>query len=195
MTTQGISQSVDIFQLVREVPFPDVQQAFNGQKVKRGKIFCPFHDEKTPSFHIYDDGYKCFGCGEYGDSANFVARLERVSNFEAARLITQKLDLPFNRPQTLEEEQSLKEKTSKINMGKLYERLEEKAFLKMANFRSLVLNIMAVVDFDELEPDTLRAINLLPQIEDNIRILTTGSSEERLSLLREGELSRWAKIK
>jgi DNA polymerase I-like protein with 3'-5' exonuclease and polymerase domains len=32
-----------------------------------GKILCPFHQEKTPSCHLYADGhYHCYGCGEYG---------------------------------------------------------------------------------------------------------------------------------
>jgi len=32
-----------------------------------GKILCPFHDEKTPSCHLYADGhYHCFGCGAHG---------------------------------------------------------------------------------------------------------------------------------
>jgi DNA primase len=29
---------------------------------------CPFHGEKTPSFHVYEDGhYHCFGCNAHGD--------------------------------------------------------------------------------------------------------------------------------
>src|SRR5262249_39123757 len=32
-----------------------------------GKILCPFHVEKTPSCHLYDDGhYYCYGCPRYG---------------------------------------------------------------------------------------------------------------------------------
>lgn len=28
---------------------------------------CPYHVEDTASLHVWDDHYKCFGCGEYGD--------------------------------------------------------------------------------------------------------------------------------
>ena len=33
---------------------------------------CPFHDEKTPSFCVKHDMYKCFGCGVSGDAVQFV---------------------------------------------------------------------------------------------------------------------------
>lgn len=36
------------------------------------KILCPFHDEKTPSMNLYEDSYKCYGCGAQGDIINFV---------------------------------------------------------------------------------------------------------------------------
>jgi len=33
---------------------------------------CPFHDERTGSFHIFKDNhYKCFGCGAYGSAIDF----------------------------------------------------------------------------------------------------------------------------
>jgi len=30
------------------------------------KILCPFHEEQTPSCHIVDDRFWCFGCGRQG---------------------------------------------------------------------------------------------------------------------------------
>lgn len=46
---------------------------------------CPFHGEKTPSFHV-DDGkgyYYCFGCGAKGDAITFVQQIDNVSFVEA----------------------------------------------------------------------------------------------------------------
>jgi DNA primase len=39
---------------------------------------CPFHGERTPSFHVYteDKHYKCYGCGEHGDVFKFLQKLQ-----------------------------------------------------------------------------------------------------------------------
>ena len=39
---------------------------------------CPFHSEKTPSFHVYPDSrrFKCFGCGARGDVFEFLKRFD-----------------------------------------------------------------------------------------------------------------------
>ena len=48
-----------------------------GFNIQRGNfIFCPFHNEKTPSLKLYDGnrGFYCFGCGEHGSVIDFVMR-------------------------------------------------------------------------------------------------------------------------
>ncbi|MBF0181906.1 MAG: DNA primase [Magnetococcales bacterium] len=45
---------------------------------------CPFHNEKTPSFHVRPDrGFKCFGCGASGDLFDFVMKSKGL-DFNAA---------------------------------------------------------------------------------------------------------------
>src|SRR5699024_11488126 len=54
-------------------------------KLKRSgsgwKGLCPFHDERTASFHVTPNLgiYKCFGCGASGDVFNFVMEIDRKS--------------------------------------------------------------------------------------------------------------------
>jgi CHC2 zinc finger len=47
--------------------------ALTGQAVGRSrKISCPFHEDRTPSFHVYEhpeDGFYCFGCRRHGHTA------------------------------------------------------------------------------------------------------------------------------
>ncbi|MDB1087671.1 DNA primase [Streptomyces sp. ACA25] len=49
------------------------------------KGLCPFHDEKSPSFHVSPGKgfYHCFGCQEGGDTLDFVMKLEHLSFSEA----------------------------------------------------------------------------------------------------------------
>jgi DNA primase len=71
---------------------------FIGQYVqlrKRGNDLvglCPFHAEKTPSFHVHPDRgfFKCFGCGTGGDLITFVQKLENASFGDAVRLLAAK---------------------------------------------------------------------------------------------------------
>jgi len=51
--------------------------------VPRGDFWacCPFHGEKSPSFHCEDrkGRYHCFGCGVTGDHFRFLTELEGLS--------------------------------------------------------------------------------------------------------------------
>ncbi|MET0262493.1 MAG: DNA primase, partial [Rariglobus sp.] len=51
----------------------------------RFKGLCPFHNEKSPSFHVDPDKgfYKCFGCGKAGDIITFVRETEQLNFTEA----------------------------------------------------------------------------------------------------------------
>ena len=50
----------------------DLDQGYGIEINRRGYCLCPFHAEKTPSMHIMEKGYYCFGCGEGGDHIKFV---------------------------------------------------------------------------------------------------------------------------
>ncbi len=46
---------------------------------------CPFHDERSPSFHVTPARglYYCFGCGEGGDVVDFVMKMDHLGFVEA----------------------------------------------------------------------------------------------------------------
>lgn len=53
---------------------------------------CPFHNEKTPSFHVHPDKgfFKCFGCGTGGDVITFISKLENLAFPDAVRMLAQR---------------------------------------------------------------------------------------------------------
>src|SRR5258707_645774 len=53
---------------------------------------CPFHTEKTPSFSVHSGHqfFKCFGCGVGGDVLEFVMQIERITFFEALKLLAER---------------------------------------------------------------------------------------------------------
>lgn len=67
---------------------------------KGGKSYqglCPFHQEKTPSFHVYPESqrYHCFGCQKDGDLLNFVQDYYNVSFKEAITRLAQDKGLEY----------------------------------------------------------------------------------------------------
>jgi DNA primase len=63
----------------------------------RLKGLCPFHNEKTPSFHIDADKgfYKCFGCGKAGDVITFVRETEQLDFSEAVEALGKRFGVPI----------------------------------------------------------------------------------------------------
>ncbi|MCV6983176.1 DNA primase [Mycolicibacterium pulveris] len=57
------------------------------------KGLCPFHDEKTPSFHVRPNHghFHCFGCGEGGDVYAFIQKIEHVSFVESVELLADRV--------------------------------------------------------------------------------------------------------
>ena len=57
---------------------------------------CPFHHEKTASFHVDDRKgfYYCFGCHAKGDAISFVRETENVSFVEAVEILAREAGMP-----------------------------------------------------------------------------------------------------
>ena len=74
-----VRENIRIDEVVND--YLPLKQAGGDQK----KGLCPFHDEKSPSFHVtLSRGYfHCFGCGKGGDVIKFLMDIEHISFVEA----------------------------------------------------------------------------------------------------------------
>jgi DNA primase len=67
---------------------------------------CPFHQEKTPSFHVDDRQgfYYCFGCHAKGDAISFVRETENVGFMEAVEILAREagMQVPARDPEARE---------------------------------------------------------------------------------------------
>ena len=86
------------------VPISDViarRVSWDRRKTRSAKgdwwACCPFHGEKSPSFHCEDDKgrYHCFGCGVSGDHFRFLTDLEGMSFPEAVEQIAGMAGVPM----------------------------------------------------------------------------------------------------
>lgn len=86
----------------------------------RLKGLCPFHNEKSPSFHVDADKgfYKCFGCGQAGDVITFVRETEQLGFTEAVEAIGQRFSIEIEYEQgsgPSREERSLRQEIFDIH--------------------------------------------------------------------------------
>lgn len=86
---------------------------------RRGRSWvglCPFHKEKTPSFHVNPDRgfFHCFGCKESGSAIDFLIKHEGYTFPEAVRALAERAGIPVeetrSREQTSEAERQKRAK-------------------------------------------------------------------------------------
>src|SRR3989442_4423319 len=92
---------------------------------KSGKSFkgrCPFHNERTPSFHVFAESqsWRCFGCSEGGDVFTFVQKQQGIEFREALSYLAQKAgvsieDTNSRNPEEERESNANKERLRKLN--------------------------------------------------------------------------------
>ena len=60
---------------------------------------CPFHSEKTPSFHVHDEKqfYHCFGCEKHGDIFSFTMESDNLDFYSALKYLASLIGLTVNK--------------------------------------------------------------------------------------------------
>lgn len=79
---------------------------------------CPFHHEKTPSFHVSQDKqlFHCFGCGASGNLVQFVMRTENLDFIDAVRVLADRAGIIIPEDATVStEDHSKKQEILKMN--------------------------------------------------------------------------------
>ena len=109
-----LKSQADIVQVVQDsVPLKKAGTSYKG--------LCPFHTEKTPSFHVNSDKgfFHCFGCGTGGDVVKFVELQEKLSFPEAIRYLAHRFGLQF--PESDDQERDSAAEARREALLKLHE--------------------------------------------------------------------------
>lgn len=79
---------------------------------------CPFHGEKTASFHVLSDRqlYHCFGCGKGGGVISFVMEVENLPYVDAVRLLAKRAGMEF--PEQDMDESSRRQRARLLHLNK-----------------------------------------------------------------------------
>lgn len=121
---------MNIFSQVKEHLTARQAAEYYGLKVKRNGIACcPFHDDKHPSMKI-DKNYYCFACGVGGDVVDYVSRMFRLSQYDAALKLIDDLTLPVDAKgnaelSVQEKERIRRKKAERERITRIRERFEK----------------------------------------------------------------------
>ena len=77
---------------------------------------CPFHNEKTPSFHVVPSRgiYKCFGCGKSGTAVGFLMEYEKLSYYEALRYLAKKYNIEVKEEEETPEQLAARQRSESL---------------------------------------------------------------------------------
>ena len=86
---------------------------------RRGSSYvacCPFHNEKTPSFHVTPSKgiYKCFGCGKAGSAVGFVMEHEHMTYPEALRYLARKYNIEIKEDEETAEQIAARQRSESL---------------------------------------------------------------------------------
>lgn len=103
----GLIPQIFIDELLARVPIAEVVSS-RVQLKKSGatlKACCPFHQEKTPSFHVNSQKnfYHCFGCGMSGNAITFLREHDNLSFIEAVEELAKIAGLEVPRDQKVQQ--------------------------------------------------------------------------------------------
>ena len=108
----------DIVKILEAAQIADVVGAFVPLK-KRGANYiglCPFHNEKTPSFNVNPARgiFKCFGCGEGGDSVAFLMKHEHYTYPEALQWLAERYHIHIEETEATPEEKAAQSERDRV---------------------------------------------------------------------------------
>lgn len=155
------------------------------------KGLCPFHGEKSPSFHVNRDRgfFHCFGCGVGGDVFKFIELQEKVGFTDAVRQLAQRFGIPIPELETTDAgRESAAEREALLKMHEVAathfrEQLETPAGARVRQY---------LLQDRGLTPETIATLGLgyAPATRDGLRQRLVGQGFSPAAYLKSGLVVR-----
>lgn len=151
---------------------PEIERVVQLQKSGANlKGLCPFHMEDTPSFFVFMDRFKCFGCGETGDVIDFVQKYYSLDFLGALKQLEIKTS-----PSNMTE---IKKKQDLINKFKTW----ESGYFQELCMLIRVCNKLLASKLTWTQRETI--YKSLPAYEFHADIIQHGNDKDKYDLYRE----------
>jgi CHC2 zinc finger len=93
MPARGDAGSSELNSIIQKIDFRSV--VTETHSIGADKTICPFHQDSSPSCHIYDDGFKCYACGTHGDALDWLERVHGWSKADAIKELERRAGTPI----------------------------------------------------------------------------------------------------
>ncbi len=162
---------------------------------RRGSSYvacCPFHNEKTPSFHVTPSKgiYKCFGCGKAGSAVGFVMEHEHMTYPEALRYLARRYNIEVHEEEESAEQIAARQRSESLLAASEFAFKFYKDQLKTDEGRAIGL---AYFRSRGLLPETIEKYGLgwAPKDKDSFTKAAKDAGYKDEFLLETGLCSQW----
>ena len=174
---------MDLTQQIKAINLADTVRSHTNVELRRvggNRLLglCPLHNERTPSFTVYEDNhFRCFGkCGAHGDAVDFVQALYGIDFKVALRLLgiergaLTSADYEAIRQREQQRDRARKAKERERDLAYTL------AFMIRSSYRAL-----ADITQDNMD-DYAVVLNRLPWLEHCHDVLYFGSDKQKLTI-------------
>jgi len=181
---------LNLFESAKTVPIDrviDVMHGLSGARRQSGRLVmsCPFHQDPTPSFTIYEktNSFYCFGCGAGGDGIKFVQKFYNLPPRDAAMAICRAfglmVDVDSNKPETQAVRQQIESQQERRKLERALLAWADAAYLKLCALRRAYFT--ALNGFEELQSEWCMRLDYIDYVLD---LLQFGSLADKLAVYR-----------
>lgn len=147
---------------------------------RRGWCSCPFHGEKTPSFHLYNHRYACFGCGAKGDVLDLVGGLLNIGPLEAVKELNTAFGLGIDLDAPVDTTALAKAKAERAQREQFKRWRNDATWTLTACFYNLWQTILCAEDTPAtgVSDDHAKALKYLGIVEYYLNLVCFGDEDE-----------------
>ena len=174
----------DVFQTVKDlVPIAEAVRLYGYEPSRSGFICCPFHNEKTASLKLYDNGsFYCFGCGAHGTVIDFAAKLFNLRPLDAVKRLNEDFRLGVNLDAPQDRDQ-LRQRRKTMEAKQRFSEWRE----QMLNQIDKAIRVANLADFRSMTEAEATAVRFRESLEAWASVLMHGSLDEQMQIFRDRE--------
>ena len=171
-----------IFQEIKSaLSMREVARQYGFEPNRANKISCPFHSDRTPSLHLYNDRFHCFGCGADGSVIDFTARLFDLTALDAAKKLNDNFSLGLQLDRAPPDPEAQRQRQREREAKRLFEEWKQQTLNRL----DACIRVANLADFDSVSDAEAIAIQYKETFEYWADVLMHGSENDKMQIFND----------